>query len=148
MSKYGDVAVLAVSLVKERRMSPPDAWAEAAARIFPDSESLRTKGCPKGAFLGLAAAGLINGVPASDYGRSSTGKNAQYAVTASELLMQNPELTNRGPKNLWLNCLRKIGVDTEKQHNSQMDIVLRLYSLGFLGNGFDNLDRSFPRSHV
>ena len=133
MSKYGDVAALAVTLVRERQMSPPEAWAEAAVSIFPNSESSRAKGCPKGAFLGLAAAGLINGLPAGEYGKSSTGKNAQYAVVALELLKKNPQLANLGPDELWLRSLERAGADMEKRSNSQMDVVLRLYSLGILG---------------
>ncbi|MGN7083037.1 DUF6979 family protein, partial [Neisseria sp. P0001.S005] len=37
------------------------AWTEIAAS-FPIKESIRKKGCPKNAFLGLCRAGLVKGI--------------------------------------------------------------------------------------
>lgn len=132
MSKYGIVAELAVTLCREEGLCPPKAWAEAAGRIFQNSKSSQMKGCPKGAFLGLAGAGLILGIPAGDYGKSSTGKNASYAIAAAELIRLDQGLAARGANVLWLLSLEKVCAEMEKKPNSQMEVVLSLHSLGLL----------------
>ena len=132
MGKYGDVAELAVEICRQKRTSPPEAWAEAAEAIFPLSESSQKKGCPKGAFLGLAAAGLIRGVPSGDYGRGSSGKNASYAVAAAEIIRKDGAASSRGTDALWLMSLEKVGAEMDKKPNSQMEVVLALHELGVL----------------
>ena len=132
MGKYGEVAELAVRKCVERKIAPPQAWAEAAEAVFPLSEASQKKGCPKGAFLGLAGAGLIRGVPSGDYGRGSFGKNAAYAIAAAEIIRANPVVASRGAEELWLMSLEKVGAEMNKRSNSQMEVVLTLHQLGLL----------------
>ena len=132
MGKYGDVAELAVEICTEKLLPPPVAWARAAEAIFPLSETSQKKGCPKGAFLGLAGAGLIRGVPSGDYGRGSSGKNALYAVAAAEIIRKDGAASARGADALWLMSLEKVGAEMDKRPNSQMEVVLTLYNLGLL----------------
>ena len=63
MNKYGQVAVLAATnLIGKKNSDPAQAWKSAADQVFPDSDSSRSKGCPKSAFLGLCEDGLIKGL--------------------------------------------------------------------------------------
>lgn len=107
-----------------RNLAPIDAWNCAAAMVFPESESNQEKGCPRGAFRGLCAAGFIGGVPASD--KSAINTNGQYAIAAVDLLRSNPSLRNQSKLALWRATLEAVGADASKQHNSQMDVVLEL----------------------
>ena len=60
MGKYGKTAVIAVNLLRENKTSDPiKAWELASYQVFPDSESSRSKSCPKNAFLGLCEDGQI-----------------------------------------------------------------------------------------
>ncbi|MCW1968543.1 MAG: hypothetical protein KIH69_010560 [Anaerolineae bacterium] len=132
MRKYGEVAKLAVSITKEKRVSPLQAWIQAAEMIFPYSDSSQKKGCPKGAFLGLASAGRILGIPRDDYGKSGSGKNASYAIAAADIIQQNPGIIAQGAKVLWQMSLEKVGAELDKRSNSQMEVVLALHELGLL----------------
>jgi hypothetical protein len=118
MSAYGDVAITAVELAKKQGMDPRTAWNTAAKRRFPRSLSMQTKGCPRSAFLGLCAAGLISGVNEQIAG-SRLGKNAQYAVEAVAILRDKQRL-GLTAQELWR------AVISGKTHNSQMDVVLAL----------------------
>ncbi len=69
MSKYADIALEAAALAA-RGTPPPEAWEACAARAFPTQTASRDKGCPKGAFLGLASSGIIAGVPGGNWTRS------------------------------------------------------------------------------
>ena len=59
MGSYGEVAVKAVDLVTAKNLTAPEAWKVAAKTVFPQSAASQEKGCPKGAFLGLCAAGIL-----------------------------------------------------------------------------------------
>ena len=70
MSRYGEAAVVAAERLSSGKDSDPaKAWKTATKVIFPSSESLQIKGCPKGAFLGLCNEGLIQGLEAGDYSK-------------------------------------------------------------------------------
>jgi hypothetical protein len=124
MSAFGHVALVARSVIVVRNLAPLDAWNSAAAMVFPHSESNQEKGCPRGAFRGLCAAGLVVGVSASDKNEINT--NGQYAIAAVNLLRANPSLRNQPMAALWRATLAAVGADVGKQHNGQMDVVLEL----------------------
>jgi len=124
MSRYAELAVLAVHLIQEG--SPVvDAWKLAAKRTFPNQPASRNKGCPKCAFLGLAEDGLIKGVPSGSYTNSRLNK--EYALKALALLKLNPSLVN-DCQNLWLQVMDGV----LKKHNEQMDVVAGLWTNGDL----------------
>jgi len=61
MAGYRDAVVLAVELISSGNCAEPvAAWNQATSKLFPSSASLRDKGYPKGAFLGLCNDGLLN----------------------------------------------------------------------------------------
>ena len=122
MSKYGQTAVMAAEMA-QHGTEPPAAWGAAAARVFPDSKSSREKGCPRCAFLGLASAGLIEGVAAGRYTESKD--NQRYAIEAVEHLRRHPQLA-RQPGTLWTTVMNGVS----KRHNSQMDVVTALWDAG------------------
>jgi hypothetical protein len=116
MQKYGLSALQAVKLVNaQSELSPIAAWRKAVQETFPTSESSCTKGCPKGAFLGLCEEGCIKGIPAGAYTKSTKNKN--YALKAIALLRENP---NQSSSQLWNQI-------SDKKHNSQMDVALALF---------------------
>ena len=128
MGKFGNAAIAAVCLLRERKgLSPGDAWLEAVKRQFPSSPTSQEKGCPRDAFLGLCAEGLVRDVPAGYYTRSV--KNKRYAVDAIKLLKKEPELAG-SESDLWSRVLR----GEEKTPNSQMDVVISLWQEKFIAN--------------
>lgn len=125
MGKYGEAAVLAVRNCLEKDGVDPDrSWQWAAKKIFPSSENLQNKGCPKGAFLGLCSEGMVLGIPPGDYSRSE--KNKRYAIDAVNVLRENRFLASQ-PELLW----KKI-VGNTKSENHQMDVVTSLWNAGLL----------------
>ncbi len=110
----------AVELIVELSLTPDVAWEKAALEIFPESETSRNKGCPKGTFLGLCEDGLVTAVAAGNYTKST--KNKEYGIKALELIKKHPHLTEDQMK-LW-----KIVVGDSKAHNYQMDVVISLYN--------------------
>ncbi|WP_425465755.1 DUF6979 family protein [Oleiharenicola lentus] len=124
MNAYGEVAVESVRLCTKRGLDPRNAWHAAAKLRFPDSPSSQTKGCPRGAFVGLCAAGLVRDVaPETEAGQ--LGKNARYACAAIKILIA-AKPTIRSATELW----REVGQG--KRHNHQMDVVLALWSRGLI----------------
>jgi hypothetical protein len=124
--KFGDAAIAAVQMVTSGvERHAPDAWRAAVHCVFPDSDSSRTKGCPRGAFLGLCEEGFVKGVPGGSYTRSKLNK--QYALDAVLLLRKRPALVS-DPGTLW----QQVVGGAEKVHNSQMDVVVTLWSQGFV----------------
>ena len=120
MDKYGNVAVLAAESIREGLVTDPaDAWAVAARKVFPASSALQNKGCPKGAFLGLCARGVIDGIPTGEY--SGPSKNGDYAVAAVEILRTNRFLTSQ-PQLLW----KKVAGNA-KIEKGQMAVVIGLW---------------------
>jgi hypothetical protein len=125
MGKYGEAAIHAASLVaKGKAASPIDAWKQAMAQIFRDSESSQNKGCPRATFLGLCENGLVVAVPAGKYTRSADNK--RYAVEAVRQLTVNPDLV-QDHKKLWY-----LVAGGTKKENSQMDVVTALWREGLI----------------
>ncbi len=129
MNKYGQIAVLSAQDLNAHKFSTPvAAWRHAAAKTFPDQEASQDKGCPKNAFLGLCEEGFVKGVPPGNY--SAGLDNKSYAVKAAQLLGTNPRLAASGASELW----RLVMDGRVKKPNSQMDVVLSLWSEGFISN--------------
>ncbi|MFH6973534.1 DUF6979 family protein [Neisseria sp. 23W00296] len=98
MKIYGDIAVKAAeSYSKYEDME--QAWTEIAAS-FPIKESIRKKGCPKNAFLGLCRAGLVKGINPEKV-KTKHSKNGEYAVAAVSLLKNDPEWANQKKSVFW-----------------------------------------------
>lgn len=96
--------------------------------MFPHSDALQEKGCPRGAYLGLCEAGLVAGIPAGKYTRSRDNK--RYALRAVELLVAEPSLAETEPKDLW----ERVMDGESKAYNSQMDVVLALWHSGLIAS--------------
>jgi hypothetical protein len=121
MSKYGEAAVRAVKLFTSGEVDTPEgAWNNATIYYFGENTSSQSKGCPRGAFLGLCEEGLIKGIPRGTYCNSIMNK--RYAVSAVSILKRNPN-RQLDSTALWRIVLGGI----EKKHNSQMDVVLSLW---------------------
>lgn len=123
MRKYGEAAVRARQLILEYQMSPVDAWKAAITRLT-ESQSSQAKSCPKSTFIGLCAAGLIAGIPASDFS-GKRNKNAEYAMVAWGLLQAEPHLGD-DPSALWARVTAAVP-NSAVNHNGQMDVVLHLW---------------------
>lgn len=121
--KYGQVAVIATEIQHRGKCnSPREAWNGTAEIVFPDSQSLRDKGCPRCAYLGLCEDGLVRGVSHGNYTNSEDNK--RYAVDAVSELRKNPNLTER---ELWERVAPK-----GKTPNHQMGVVLALWEKGWI----------------
>lgn len=126
MKGYGEAAILAVEIVsREIASSPKEAWEHATAEVFPNSPSMRNKGCPKGAFLGLCEEGLVRGIPRGFYTQSR--KNKEYALRAVRLLKEDP-YTPKDPLLLW----NRVMAGDPKDYNQQMEVVLALWEIGYI----------------
>lgn len=127
MAQYGEVAVLAVRLVRRGDVpSPVDAWHAAARDRIQSSEGSRRKSCPRDAFLGLCEAGLVAGVPAGQYTRSR--KNKTYALEVVRLLIRDAERRSAGPRELWDDVMD----GARNRPKGQMDVVLALWTAGLI----------------
>lgn len=123
---YQSAAVEAASLIASNSgCGPAKGWSAAVAHQFPASASLRSKGCPRGAFLGLCEEGFVIGVAAGDYTRSK--RNKAYAVAAVRLLFREPALAENIPT-LWDRVLN----GEAKVHNHQMNVVIGLWNAGLI----------------
>ena len=122
MSKYSSIAIDAITRIRQGT-NPIDAWKSAAFDAFPSRPASREKNCPRCAFLGLIDQGLIRGIEPGNYTRSVDNK--RYAIRAVELLRADPELAGQ-PEALW----EEVQLRTQKQHNSQMDVVTALWRHG------------------
>ena len=116
-NRYGEAALIAAR--DSAGTSPAKRWQSAMERVYPTSVSAQKKGCPRGAFLGLCEEGLVKGIPRGQYTASKDNKD--YAVRAAELLIEGKQKWSISE--LW----RAVTDDSEKAHNSQMDIVLALW---------------------
>lgn len=126
MRKYGVSAVNAIRHYHSGRSSSVvDAWDRAVADAFPDSPSSQRKGSPRGTFLGLCEAGIVDGIPSGRY--TNSPKNKLYGLKALELLRAEPELANDKTA-LW----RAVVGDQETQANHQMDVVVSLWQAGLI----------------
>lgn len=120
-------AIEATKLLKGGYKSAEQAWRE-SAEINILKEPSRDKGCPRVAFLGLCAAGLVVGVSPNTYLKSiSNRKNAKYSVTAVGLLMRDRNLAQEDHKTLWSLVMSELKENPKKKHNGQMDVVMALW---------------------
>jgi len=124
MRQYGEVALRAARLLCGSTMDSGDAWT-AATRALIGSESSRDKGCPRGAFLGLAYAGAIEGV--SGAYAADGGNNGRYARTAWKALVADPDLAFDSDA-LW-ELARRGG---PAHQNGQIDVTIALWEAGLL----------------
>jgi hypothetical protein len=83
----------------------------------------RKKSCPKSTFLGLCEEGLIQDVPRGSYTRSHLNK--EYALRALQLLKDDTARKWTSGA-LW----RVVMAGEEKKPNSQMEVVIALWSKG------------------
>ena len=132
MNKYGQSALRAVELLRTGMHTPESAWQQAVAEVFPDSEDSRTKSCPRGAFLGLCRAGLIEGVPHDPTDPTDDGLNATYARFAVNLLQTEPRWASEKASKIWRHVMAGIGTDPHKRPNAQMEVVLALWTAGVI----------------
>lgn len=120
-SKFGDVAVRAARLLRERaRIAPREAWEQAARRVYLDCETSPAKGCPRDAFLSLCELGAVRGVPAGSYTRSV--KNKEYIANALEAVREKESLLHNKER-LWRTATR----NAEVRHNAQLDVLDALW---------------------
>ena len=124
---FGRLAVHAAKACAEGTyIGPRAAWATGAIAVFPESQSMRDKGCPRSTFLALCGAGFIKGVPAGIYARP--GPNSVHALDAVALIRKSPGANTLEAHPLW-------GAVTEgsgKAHNGQMHVVLALANADLL----------------
>ena len=122
MLKYGEVAILAVELLRtDSSLTPRAAWDKAAEHHL-ETVALIEKNCPKSTFLSLCQEGFVVGVPAGDY--TDARENFGHAMEAVKQLRLEPGLAKRDAAELWQLVL---GAD-KKAHNSQMHVVLALWN--------------------
>lgn len=120
MTIFGNVAVLAIKLMNDgKARSPVDAW-EMSVDTLITSVSMRSKGCPKSAFLGLCEEGYIKNIKPGHYTKSK--KNKAYAIRALFLLKDNPKLAEN-PNLIW-----EMVTHSKIKHNGQIDVVLSLWN--------------------
>jgi hypothetical protein len=126
---YTKSALSAVKIICENRVTPPLAWEKAVMIEFPRSISSQLKGCPRNTFLGLCENGYVKGVNSGNYTRSILNK--KYGIMAINILSakKNKKIT---PLELWKKVLKKLNADSEKRHNSQMNVVLALWDEGLI----------------
>ena len=125
MSNYGEVAIQAANLTSTTGVAPLEAW-EAAAKRLLHTPDLRAKGCPKAAFLGLCAAGLVKNVAGGYYDGALESPNAQYAVAAIKVIRLSGGISGMEEKSLWDRALKVAKGKEGTVHNQQMSVVLSL----------------------
>ena len=138
MGKYGQAALRATDLIASGKYSPVDAWRISATEIFAHAPESMKKVCPREAFFGLHAAGLLFGIRNHDIGTTSLTPNRSYAVKAVELLVKQSALAHTSKVELWRKVLVELGADCSKAHNQQMDVVLSLWDGGKIVGGPGN----------
>jgi hypothetical protein len=118
-NRYGEAAIM---VARQGGSNPADSWEKAMAKLYPTSPMARKKGGPRSAFLGLCEEGLVKGIPAGHYAKSSARENKSYAVKAVALLLEGTQRWSSSA--LW----QAVTEDTELQQNHQMDVVLALWN--------------------
>jgi hypothetical protein len=131
VGKYGQAALDAVSLlISGKAIDPVDAWEQATIAIFGKGAPSQTKSCPHDAFVGLCDAGLMKSV--SPGAHTHSVDNKAYAVTAAQLLLANPGLSQGGVAALWIRVMKRLKKSSTKTHNQQMDVVKTLFDHGLI----------------
>jgi len=125
-NKYALATLRAVELcLAHPNLGPQAGWKQSSLEQFGKGTSGQTKGCPRHAFLGLCEHGMVKEIPAGKY--TGSKKNKKYAVEAVVALRRRPELA-RDPEKLW-KCIMR---GEEKEHNSQMYVVVALWKRNLL----------------
>ena len=122
---YGRAAVRAAEMLQEGTPSDPEAAWKRAIALETDSSESRQKPCPRGAFLGLCAAGVIPGCSTlSSFLRNTNG---DYAVRVLRAIQADESLlSDRG--RLWKAAIRR----GSKRENGQIDVVVSLWTAGLI----------------
>lgn len=132
-NKYGKVAIETTKYIQETRECPKKVWQNFAEKIFGVGTHGANKGCPRNAYLGLCADGLVTNVSEGNY-ISDGNLEKLYAVQAVRILRRDQSLENQ-PKELWKKVMIDTGKDPNKTHNSQMYVVLALWHEGMIVRG-------------
>ena len=106
MGMYGRAATRAARMLEQGSPANPEAaWDRAIARETKSSES-RRKSCPRGAFLELCSAGVIQECQAQP--SLSLGANGEYALRILKAIRSDEELLS-DRKRLWSTAVRGAG---------------------------------------
>ncbi|SDE92385.1 hypothetical protein SAMN04488542_103225 [Fontibacillus panacisegetis] len=126
MNNYGKSAIRAVELIQSGEVPyTEDAWKKATTEFF----TIKTKACPRSAFLGLCEAGLIKDVHQIHIKQPLKNTiNKDHAIEAVQLLTENEDYASYKSLQLW----RIIMLGNQKSHNFQMDVVLALWNNGMI----------------
>ncbi|ANA81025.1 hypothetical protein PVOR_07255 [Paenibacillus vortex V453] len=121
MNNYGKSAIRSVELIHSGEVSyTEEAWEIATREFF----TIKTKACPRSAFLGLCEAGLIKDVYQTHIKQPlKASTNKDHTVEAVKLLSENEAYASFKPLQLW----RTLMNGNPKSHNFQMDVVLALW---------------------
>jgi hypothetical protein len=125
MGMYGRAAIKAVQMIQQGSPSNPESAWDRAIALETASPDSRKKSCPRGAFLGLCSAGVINGV--KGHASLELGSNGDYARRMVKALRSDEEVAS-DRKRLWRLGARK----SKKDENGQVDVVLALWNEGLI----------------
>lgn len=116
-NKFGECAIQAYEKMKKEKCSALEAWITTAEELFGVGSSCSKKGCPRHAFLGVLDP------------NHKKSKNAVYALEVSEKLKKEPKeaFEKISKAEFWRERIKKT-----IQHNSQIDVVLALWSKGYI----------------
>ncbi|PYE55303.1 DUF6979 family protein [Deinococcus yavapaiensis] len=124
MTVFEEITTKAVQYLQQG-WEPAQAWSKAADDVE-CAPSVRSKGCPRSAFVGLAQAGYIRGYQPQRVA-ASLSQNASYCVTGARILADKPALGNNRFQ-LWNAIREQEGVDRQSQ-NGVVDVLLALRRL-------------------
>lgn len=123
MGIYGNAVIEAVRiLANDNNANPREVWRNAVAE-FTQNESSINKPCPKNRFLGLLYARRIHGLNFQEHNFNSVEQD--YALTACNLLRENPDLMNVPRSEFW-------GMISDTAYQQQLDVVCSLFNAGLL----------------
>lgn len=78
--RYGEAALMAARS-SSVDTSPAARWKNAMERLYPTNPSVRKKGCPRGAFLGLCEDGLVKVIPPGQYRQALSFRRCRSGAT-------------------------------------------------------------------
>ena len=117
-NRYGEAALLAARMqTYGKAILPEERWQHAVGELYPTATAAQKKAAPRGAFVGLCGAGMVQGVGASAGAHGN--RNGDYAVEAVRLLRAGNHKT---VTQLW-----QAVAPAGSIHDSQMDVVLALW---------------------
>lgn len=126
MGQFGNAASKAAGMLRAGSLKDPAAAWDRAVSEVTESDSCRTKRCPKTAFLVLCSDGKVRGVPSGIY---VPGGAPRYALNGASALAADASLEKLSPSALWEVVRPPRGPRAE---NGRMDVVLGLYRSGLL----------------